>query len=85
VVVVGYVSVRGTVANPSKRGLRTELEFIVDIGAIYTVIPESVAEGLRLKETGRRKFKMASGDVVEYPVSEAYVIINGQGVTILHL
>ena len=71
----------GIVANPSERGLRTELEFIVDTGAIYTVIPKSVAEGLRLKETGRRKFKIANGDVVEYPISEAYIIINGEGVT----
>jgi len=73
------VRVQGTVANPSERGLRTGLEFIVDAGAIYTVIPKSVAE--RLKETGRRKFKIASGDVVEFLVSEAYIIINGEGVT----
>jgi len=81
VVVVGYVRVRGTVANPSDHSLRVELEFIVDTGAIYTVIPKSVAHKLRLKETGRRKFKIANGDIVEYPVSEAYIIINGEGVT----
>jgi predicted aspartyl protease len=52
-------------------------------GAIYAVIPKSVAERLRLKETGRRKFKIANGDVVEYPVSEAYIIIDGEGVTSL--
>lgn len=73
--------VSGIVANPSERGLRTELEFIVDTGAIYTVIPKSVADRLRLKETGRRKFKIANGDVVEYPISEAYIIIDGEGVT----
>ncbi|MEM3463955.1 MAG: retroviral-like aspartic protease family protein [Candidatus Bathyarchaeia archaeon] len=80
-IVVGDVRVRGTVANPSDRNLRVELEFIVDTGAIYTVIPKSVADRLKLKETGRRRFKMANGDVVEYPVSEAYIIINGEGVT----
>ncbi|MEM3566881.1 MAG: retroviral-like aspartic protease family protein [Candidatus Bathyarchaeia archaeon] len=78
---MGDVRVRGTVANPSDRNLRVELEFIVDTGAIYTVIPKSVADRLKLKETGRRRFKMANGDVVEYPVSEAYIIINGEGVT----
>jgi clan AA aspartic protease len=81
VVAVGYVRVRGVVANVSDRNLRVELEFIVDTGAIYTVIPKSVAERLRLKETGRRKFKMVNGDVVEYPISEAYITINGEGVT----
>jgi clan AA aspartic protease len=83
VVVVGYVRVRGTVANPSDRSLSVELEFIVDTGAIYTVIPKSVADMLKLKETGRRRFKIVNGDVVEYPISEAYIIINGEGVTSL--
>ena len=73
--------VRGMIANPSDHSLRAELEFIVDTGAIYTVISKSVAERLRLKETGRRRFKIANGDVVEYPVSEAYIIINEEGVT----
>jgi len=71
----------GVVANPSDHSLRVELEFVVDAGVIYTVISKSVAEGLRLNETGRRKFKIANGDVVEYPVSEAYIIVNGEGVT----
>jgi len=35
--------VSGVVANPSDHSLRVELEFIVDAGAIYTVIPKSVA------------------------------------------
>ncbi|MDH7477766.1 MAG: clan AA aspartic protease [Candidatus Bathyarchaeota archaeon] len=78
---MGYVRVQATVANPSDRSLRVELEFVVDTGAIYTVIPQSVAERLKLKETGRRRFKIANGDIVEYPVSEAYIIINGEGVT----
>jgi aspartyl protease family protein len=80
---VGYVRVRGTVANPSDHSLSVELEFIVDTGAIYTVIPKSVAERLGLKETGRRKFKVASGEVVEFVVSEAYIVIDGEGVTTL--
>jgi len=69
------------VANPSDHSLRAELEFIVDTDAIYTVIPKSVAERLGLKETGWRKFRIANGDVVEYPVSEAYIVVNGEGVT----
>jgi len=63
--------------------LKTELEFIVDTGAIYTVIPKSVAEKLKLKESGRRKFKMANANVVEFPISEAYLTIDGEGVTSL--
>lgn len=78
---MGYVRVRGTMANALDRDLKQELEFAVDTGAIYTVIPKSVATKLHLKEVDRRKFKVASGDVVEYPVAEAYVTIEGKGVT----
>lgn len=78
-----YVRVRGGIANPLDHNVRDELEFIVDTGAIYTVIPRSVAERLQLKEVDKRRFKTASGEVVEYPVSEAYITIEGKGVTFL--
>lgn len=80
---MGYVRIRGVIANPLDRNLKEELEFIVDTGAIYTVIPQGVAERLQLKAVDRRKFKIASGEVVEYPVSEAYIMIEGKGVTSL--
>jgi len=80
---MGYVRVRGVIANALNRNLKEELDFIVDTGAIYTVIPRSVAEKLQLKEVDKRRFKTATGEVVEYPVSEAYVTIEGKGVTSL--
>ena len=80
---MGYVRIRGVIANPLDRELKQELEFIVDTGAIYTVIPRDIAKELRLEEVDRRRFKIASGEVVEYPVSEAYIIIQGKGVTSL--
>lgn len=80
---MGYVRVRAVVANPLKHDLRVEAEFIADAGAIYTVIPPSIAEKLRLKVMERRRFKIASGEVVEYPVSEAYIKLEERGVTSL--
>lgn len=80
---MGHVRVRGVVANPSKRGLKREAEFIADTGAIYTVIPRSIAEELELEITDKRRFKIASGEVVEYPVSEAHIDVEGKGVTSL--
>jgi aspartyl protease family protein len=59
------------------------VEFVADSGAIYTMIPGHIAEKLDLKVVDKRKFKVASGEVTEYPVSEAYVIIEGMGVTSL--
>ena len=78
-----YVRVRGIIANPLNRNLKDELEFIADTGAIYTVIPKSIANKLQLKEMDKRRFKTASGEIVEYPVSEAYITIEGKSVTSL--
>jgi aspartyl protease family protein len=70
-----YDRIWGSVANSLDHSLKVELEFIVDTGAIYTVIPKSVPEKIKLKETG--------GGVVELPVSETYLTIEGEGVTSL--
>jgi predicted aspartyl protease len=80
---IKYVKVHGTVANPMNRKRKIGLQFIADTGAIYTVIPRSIAKRLDLKVGDKRKFKIASGEVMEYPVSEAYVEIEGNGVTSL--
>ncbi len=80
---MGYVRVRGTIANPFRRDLRVNIEFIADTGAIYTVIPRYIAEKLGLEVVGKRRFKIANGEVVEYPISEAYIVVEGRGVTSL--
>jgi len=80
---VGYVRVKGVVANPLRRDIKVEVEFIADTGAIYTVIPRSIAEKLGLETVDKRKSKVASGDIVEYPAAEAYIAVEGRGVTSL--
>ena len=80
---MGYVRVKGIIANPFKRDLRIEVEFIADTGAIYTMIPKYIAEELNLKVIDKRKFRIANGEIVEYPVSEAYIVIENRGVTSL--
>ncbi|PUA34017.1 MAG: hypothetical protein B7O98_00985 [Zestosphaera tikiterensis] len=80
---MGYVRVKGVIANPLKREVRVEVEFIADTGAIYTMISKTIAEKLGLEIMGKRKFRVASGDAVEYPVAEAYIIVEDRGVTSL--
>lgn len=80
---MGYVRVRAIIANPLKRNLKTELELNVDTGAIYTVIPNTIAKKLQLPITDKRRFKIASGEIVECPVSEAYIQLENKGVTSL--
>ncbi|HID90788.1 TPA: Retroviral aspartyl protease [Candidatus Bathyarchaeota archaeon] len=80
---MGYVRVKAVLANPYDRSKRVELSLLADTGAIYTAIPEPILVDLGVSVTGRRRFKLASGEVEEYPVGEAYVEVEGEGVTSL--
>ena len=78
-VLYGYIRVKGIIANPFRREQRLEVEFIADTSAIYTMIPKHIAERLGLQITDKRRFRIASGEIVEYPVSEAYIAVEGRG------
>jgi len=80
---MGYVRVKGFVSNPLKREVRVEVEFIAGTGAVYTMIPRTIAEKLGLEIEGKRRFRVASGDIIEYPVAEAYIVIEDRGATSL--
>lgn len=72
--------IRAKISNLD-RSKTKEIELIADTGAIYTAIPSDILEELRIKPKGKRKFKTASGEIEELPVGEAYVEIEGEGVT----
>lgn len=69
------------VANPLDKDRRRDVELLADTGAIYTMLPGSVLRSLGIEKTGRRRFKLASGEVKEYPTGEAYIEIEGTGAT----
>lgn len=78
---MGYVRVKGRVANARDRSKSENVEFLAETGSIYTMIPESTLRKLDVEKTGVRRFKIASGEVREYPVGEAYVEIEDLGAT----
>lgn len=78
--VLGYVRVHGTIANSLNHELKVEVDFLVDTGAIYSVVPKTLAEKVELKVLGERKFRTGSG-IVTMPIAEAYLTVDGEGVT----
>ena len=54
--------------------LKMEIGFIADIGAIFITTPKHIADKLKLEVRGKRRLKITYGDVVEYSVSETYII-----------
>jgi aspartyl protease family protein len=78
---MGYARVKAVVANPSERIRRREVELLADTGAIYTMLPESMLRALDIAPSGKRRFRIAGGEVKEYPTGEAYLEVEGIGAT----
>ncbi len=66
-------------SNPRKvRTARVELEFLVDAGAIFSVMPAKALRKLGIKTMDREEFTLADGTRQEYPVGEATFEFGGK-------
>jgi predicted aspartyl protease len=54
-----------TVRHPTRRGKGLRVQFLVDTGAIYTVLPRDAWRRLRLEPVETADFTLADGTVVE--------------------
>ena len=75
---VGVTYVRVKVSNPRQPGEQAiELEFLVDTGAIYSVVPGGVLEALGVPRLKRQDFTLADGTHQAYDVGEAFFELGG--------
>lgn len=72
---MGIMHVKSWVANPSDPARRREIEFLVDSGAIYTVIPRSALSGLEIVAHSRRTLTLSDGRQVTWEVGNAVFTI----------
>jgi len=68
---MGLVYVEGTVTGPT--GKKATLEFLVDSGARYTLLPRSVWRKIGLKPRRAMKFLLADGTPIERKLSECRI------------
>jgi predicted aspartyl protease len=52
------------VANPAKPRVTEKLEFLIDSGAIYSVVPTPILRKLGIKPFAREEFRLADGSRV---------------------
>ena len=52
------------VGNPAKPRVTRKVEFLVDSGAIYSVVPSSVLKRLGIRALKREEFRLANGDKI---------------------
>ncbi|MEM2313082.1 MAG: aspartyl protease family protein [Candidatus Nezhaarchaeales archaeon] len=71
---MGYVRVKGFVGSPEKVRVE-EVNFLVDTGAYYTVLPPKLTEGLAIRPVVRAELLTADKRKVEAYLSYAYIKI----------
>ncbi|MBI4473624.1 MAG: aspartyl protease family protein [Acidobacteria bacterium] len=62
---MGLTVLRVKVGNPAKPKVTTELEFLVDSGAVYSVVPSAVLRKLGIKPLATEEFRLADGSTIK--------------------
>ncbi|MBI3933942.1 MAG: aspartyl protease [Acidobacteria bacterium] len=58
---MGLTVLRVKVGNPAKPKVTVELEFLVDSGAIYSVVPTAILKKLAIKPVTTQEFRLDDG------------------------
>ena len=69
---------KAKVINPEQPTKSRECEFLVDSGAVCSVVPQSILKRLGIKPTSFEEFILANGAVVRKPVGNAYFEYGGK-------
>jgi predicted aspartyl protease len=75
------MNVPAEVANPFDLKRKKTLTFIVDSGAVYTVIPAAQLKELGIAGTGERTFFLANGQPVKRRTGEARIKLDAESAT----
>jgi predicted aspartyl protease len=78
---VGVTYVQAKVRRPDGRGATRSVRFLVDSGAIYSVLPKETWQALRLRAERQVEFTLADGTAIERAVSECRFEIRGKAAT----
>ncbi len=62
-----------------------EVETLVDTGTACTSLPASVLNRLGVEQEGYRRFELADNRIVEYPLGQARVRLEGEELIILEV
>lgn len=78
---MGVRYVHAQVCRPDRRGRGHDVRFLVDSGAIYSVLPEETWRTLRLKPERQVEFTLADGTPIARGVSECRFVIRDAAAT----
>jgi clan AA aspartic protease len=74
---MGLTYVHASIANPARPGRGARLKFLVDSGALYSVVPAPILRRLGIKPGKTRSFILADGTEVTRSIGQALFRLNG--------
>jgi len=63
-VIMGLTVLEIEIGNPGYPEITEKLEFLVDSGAIYSVVPKEILSKLGIKPIGEQEFRLADGSKI---------------------
>jgi len=69
---MGITFLKVKVINPEQPRKSQECEFLVESGAVYSVVPQNILKKLGIKPTSLQEFILANGEVLKKPMGNAY-------------
>ena len=75
---MGITYIRGMVQNPADRARSTEVEFLVDSGAIYSVVPATTLAQLGLEPDREEEFTLADGSHARRLMADAFFTVGSK-------
>jgi clan AA aspartic protease len=74
---MGLTYIQGTIVNPARPRRSARLKFLVDSGALYSVVPGTLLRRLGIKPGSTRSFILADGTQVKRSIGQALFRIHG--------
>jgi predicted aspartyl protease len=75
---VGLTHITLDVANPARPGKTLSVEFLVDSGAVYSVVPSATLRKLGVKAHSKQVFTLADGSQITRRRGDVLFVMNGQ-------
>ena len=75
---MGLTHIKARITNPANPRKSADLQFLVDSGAAYSVVPANILRRLGIKPRTKRTFILADGSNVERRMGHALFRLNGR-------
>ncbi len=75
---MGLTHIKVNIANPAKPRQALELSFLVDSGAVYSVVPAPLLRKLRIRPHSKRTFILADGSEITRKIGDVLFRLNGR-------